>query len=87
MIRNIYSALLWSIWTLSLCNDESIPDANVQDESVLVDAAVLSLAVDLLGDDTTASFDDLAMWYADRGFTLAPWIELFDLKKWKLLSS
>uniref|UniRef100_A0A7S2RNN1 EF-hand domain-containing protein n=1 Tax=Mucochytrium quahogii TaxID=96639 RepID=A0A7S2RNN1_9STRA len=30
------------------------------------------------------SFDDFAQWYADGGYDVIPWIELFDLSKWPM---
>jgi Ca2+-binding EF-hand superfamily protein len=31
------------------------------------------------------TFDDIAEWYTDGGFEVAPWLELLDIRKWTLL--
>jgi Ca2+-binding EF-hand superfamily protein len=31
---------------------------------------------------TKISFEEFAAWYTDGGYTLIPWLELLDLKKW-----
>ncbi|CAN0544969.1 unnamed protein product, partial [Ectocarpus sp. 8 AP-2014] len=28
------------------------------------------------------SFDELAAWYTQEGYKVAPWLELLDLNKW-----
>ncbi|CAN0247181.1 unnamed protein product, partial [Ectocarpus fasciculatus] len=28
------------------------------------------------------SFDELAAWYTQEGYKMAPWLELLDLNKW-----
>merc|ERR1711981_644812 len=33
---------------------------------------------------TKISFEEFAAWYTDGGYTLIPWLELLDLKKWVL---
>ena len=81
-------AFFWTIWSLGLCDEET--DNSSELESIFMDATVLRLCDDLLGDRNRTdgiSFEDLASWYSDRGFRMAPWLELLDLKKWKLLAT
>lgn len=35
-----------------------------------------------LGSKTKVSFEEFAAWYTDGGYTIVPWLELLDLKKW-----
>lgn len=33
------------------------------------------------------SFDELAAWYTQEGYKVAPWLELLDLNKWAVGST
>lgn len=80
-------AFFWTIWSLGLCDEET--DNNSELESIFMDATILGICDDLLKCRTGTngiSFEDLASWYSETGFRLAPWLELLDLRKWKFLA-
>lgn len=85
MLRSIY----WSIWTLSLCDDTANEETEIQQESLLMDSTILSICTSIEDVHHTQkiTFDDIAHWYADEGFKVAPWLELLDLNKWMVLAS
>jgi hypothetical protein len=37
-----------------------------------------------LAQKNRVSFEELAAWYTNGGYALAPWMELLDLRKWAL---
>ena len=80
-------AFFWTIWSLGLCDEET--DGNSELESIFMDATILGVCDDLLTGNRRGngvSFEDLASWYSETGFRVAPWLELLDLRKWKLLA-